>query len=167
MRVDVVRVEPLDHSPPSFSFSLNRAAVEGDATYWLHLVGFSLYSGLIGFLLVERAERGRFSLVVYTFVMAVHFLIVGHSLAEEQGAEHRGLFRWLLALSVLAGWVLGATTPLSEMMFARLFAILAGGVVITSLTHELPGDRKGRFWPFFLGAILFALALFASELEFK
>ena len=42
-------------------------------------------------------------------------------------------------------------TPLPEVLLARLFAVLAGGVVITSLGAELPDDREGRFWPFCLG----------------
>ena len=134
-----------------------------DAVYWVHLIGFVAYSCLIGYLLVERAERGLLPLAAYTFAMAVHFLIVGHSLAEEHGLQHRSSGKWLLALSVLAGCLLGLTTHLSETMFARLFAVLAGGVVITSIGHELPGDRQGRFWPFCLGAVIFALVLFASE----
>jgi hypothetical protein len=136
---------------------------ERDAVFWLHLIGFAAYSGLIGYLLVERAEQGLLALAAYTFVMAVHFLIVGHSLAEEHGLQDRSSSGWILAGSVLAGWLLGSTTQLSESMFARLFAVLAGGVVITSLRHELPDDRHGRFWPFCLGAVLFALALFSSE----
>jgi hypothetical protein len=44
-------------------------------------------------------------------------------------------------------------------VFARLFAVLAGGVVITSLSAELPGDREGRFWPFCLGAAVYAVLL--------
>jgi hypothetical protein len=136
---------------------------ERDPVYWLHLIGFATYSGLIGYLLVERAERGLPALAAYTVAMAVHFVIVGHSLVEEHGLQHRWSGEWLLALSVLAGCLLGSTTHLSETMFARLFAVLAGGVLITSLRHELPGDRQGRFWPFSLGAIFFALALFASE----
>jgi len=133
-----------------------------DLVFWLHLIGFALYSSLIGYLLIERAEKGWLALAAYTFVMAVHFLIIGHSLAEE-GPQQRWLRRWFLASSVLAGWLLGSAVHLSETTFARLFAVLAGGVVITSLRHELPGSRRGRFWPFFLGAAAFALALLASE----
>jgi hypothetical protein len=134
-----------------------------DTIYWLHLVGFAVYSGLIGYLLVERAERGWLSLAAYAIAMAVHFLIVGHSLAEEHGLQHRSSGVWLLALSVLAGCLLGSTIRLSETMFARLLAVIAGGVVITSVGHELPGERQGRFWPFCLGAVLFALMLLGSE----
>jgi hypothetical protein len=62
----------------------------------------------------------------------------------------------LLAASVLLGWLIGVALPLSEVAVARLFAVLAGGVVITSLRAELPDERTGRFWPFCIGAILFA-----------
>jgi hypothetical protein len=136
---------------------------ERDAVYWLHLIGFAAYSCLIGYLVIERAERGWLALATYTFAMAVHFLIVGHALSEEHGLQHRSSRGWLLAFCVLAGWLMGSTSRLSEPMFARLFAMLAGGVVITSIGHELPGDRRGRFWPFCSGAVLFALVLFVSE----
>jgi len=94
--------------------------------------------------------------------MAVHFLIVDHSLGEEHGRAYRPRGRWLLAASVLVGWLIGVMAPLSEVAVARLFAVLAGGVVITSLRSELPDDREGRFWPFCLGAVLFAAVLLAA-----
>src|SRR5262245_47804853 len=37
----------------------------GGVLYWLHIAGFAAYSGLIGYLLVERAERGPVALAVY------------------------------------------------------------------------------------------------------
>jgi hypothetical protein len=155
----------LDHMVLSKREERRDAIITGerDTIYLLHLAGFAVYSGVIGYLLLERAERGWLSLAAYTFAMAVHFLIVEHSLDEEHGGQHRSSGRWLLALSVLVGWLLSSAGHLSEATFARLFAILAGGVVITSIGHELPGERQGRFWPFCLGAGLFALALFASE----
>ncbi len=132
------------------------AAGEADAVFWLQLAGYAAYSALIGYLVVERAERGVLALSVYTFAMAVHFLIVDHSLAEDHGRAYGRRGRWLLATSVLAGWLIGVMAPLSEVAVARLFAVLAGGVVITSLRAELPDDREGRFWPFCFGAVIFA-----------
>jgi len=138
------------------------AVGDADAVFWLQLAGYAAYSALIGYLVIERAERGALPLIAYTFAMAVHFLIVDHSLAEEHGRAYRPRGRWLLAASVLVGWLIGVVAPLSEVAVARLFAVLAGGVVITSLRAELPDDREGRFWPFCLGAVIFAAVLIVA-----
>jgi hypothetical protein len=66
------------------------------------------------------------------------------------------LGRWLLAASVIAGWLLQAMASLSDVTLARLFAVLPNGVVITSLRAELPDEREGRFWPFCLAAVILA-----------
>jgi hypothetical protein len=134
----------------------------GGAAYWLHLAGFAAYSALIGYALVERAERGAWALAVYAFAMALHFLILDHTLREEHGRFYGPTARSLLAGSVLIGWLMGARTPLSDVVFARVFAVLAGGVVITTVTAELPGERRGRFWPFCLGALGYAALLFLT-----
>jgi hypothetical protein len=115
------------------------AAEAPDPVYWLHLGGFAAYSALIGYLLVERAERGPLALAVYGLAMALHFLIVDHSLREEHGPVYDHGGRWVLAATVFAGWMAGATTPLSEVVFARLFAVLAGG----RRDHE-PQGRAAR-----------------------
>ena len=132
---------------------------EPDAAYWLHIAGYAGYSALIGYLLIERVERGYAALTVYVLAMAIHFLVVNHSLSEEHGNIYRRHGHWVLAASVLAGWAIGATLTLSDATFARLFALLAGGVVITSLRSELPDDRSGRFWPFCIAAVVFAMVL--------
>jgi hypothetical protein len=131
----------------------------GDAVYWLHLAGFTAYSLLIGYLLAERAERGALSLALYALAMAVHFVVVNHTLAEEHGEVYRRRGHWLLALAVLGGCGLGLLVQIGEVALARLFALLAGGVVICSLSAELPDERQGRFWPFCLAALAFALML--------
>ncbi len=139
----------------------SRAAGPGrrdGALFGLHLAGFTLYSGLIGYLLVERAASHG-ALGFYAFAMGLHFLIVDHALTEEHGDRYRRVGRWVLAASVPVGWLLGEFETLSEVNFARLFAVLAGGVVITSLRGELPDQDRGQFWPFCLGAVLFSLVL--------
>ena len=135
------------------------AAGDTDSVYWVQLAGYAAYSALIAYLVIERAERGTLALVLYTFAMAVHFLIIDHSLEEEHERMYDWRGRWFLVASVLGGWLVGVLMPLSEVMVARLFAILAGGVVITSLRAELPDDREGRFWPFCIGAVVFAALL--------
>ena len=135
------------------------AAGTADAVFRLQLAGYAAYSALIGYLVVERAGRGAVPLILYMVAMAVHFLIVDHSLTEEHGRAYGRGARWVLAASIVAGWLIALATTLSETVVARLFAVLVGGVVITSLRSELPDDRKGRFWPFCLSAVIFATVL--------
>jgi hypothetical protein len=51
------------------------------------------------------------------------------------------------------------TIELSETALARLFAVLAGGVVIMTASAELSRDREGRFWFFTLGEVGYAALL--------
>ena len=108
---------------------------------------------------INMPRFGLLSLILYTFAMALHFVVVNHSLSEEHGDLYRRHGHWVLAASVIAGWGLGRIEPFSDAVFARLFALLAGGVVITSLRAELPDDRRGRFWPFCLSAAGFSSLL--------
>ena len=129
---------------------------------WLQVVGFAVYSWMIGYLLVERAERSMLALALYVVAMGLHFLIVDHSLQEKRGQSYRRCGRWVLAASVPLGCVAGTTMPIDEVTFARLFAFIAGGMVITSAQSELPDERDGRFWPFTAGAMLYAILILAT-----
>lgn len=135
---------------------------EFDFADWLQVAGFAIYSWMIGYLLVERAEKGALALALYVVAMALHFLIVDHSLQEKRGQSYRRFGRWILAASVPLGCWAGTLLPISEVTFARLFAIIAGGMVMTSAQAELPTEREGRFWPFCLGAIVYAVVLLAT-----
>ena len=130
----------------------------GDPVYWLHVGGFAAYSAVIGYLLVERAKYGALALVLYTAAMAFHFAVVDRSLRHEHGHAYDQRGRWALATSVLVGCLLGMVTRLSDLSVARIFAFVAGGVVITSATAELPA-RDGRFWAFCLGAGVYTVLL--------
>lgn len=94
--------------------------------------------------------------------MAFHFLVIEHALRGEHGRAYDRVGRWILAGGVLAGWLVGVTTHVSEAFVSRLFAVVVGGVVITSMKAELPRDGEGRFGPFCLGAAAYAFLLLAA-----
>jgi hypothetical protein len=125
----------------------------------VQITGFAAYSALIGYLLVERAEKGPLSLGLYTFAMALHFFVTDHSLAREHGARYLTTGRWVLAAAVLIGWTVGVLVPLPVGVMVVLFGFIAGGVVINSVKGELPEEGEGRFWPFLAGAAGYALLL--------
>lgn len=129
---------------------------EGDATqpgvFWLHMVSFSLYNALIGYLLMHREEPGLLNLCVYVVAMALHFMVNDYSLQEDHKRAYRYLGRWILSGAVVFGWVIGAQTEISDAITAILFAFLAGGIILNVLKEELPQERDSRFWTFALGA---------------
>jgi hypothetical protein len=128
----------------------------GDRVYRLHLLGFALYCWLVGYLLVDRAARGTVALVFYTIALGLHGIMVDHSLRHEHGRAYERVGHWVLAAAVLGGCLAAVALPVPDRWMARIFAFVAGGVVITSVRSELPGERKARFGAFLVGAAAFA-----------
>lgn len=143
--------------------SIQRVSDRPGPLFALHIAGYALYCALISYLLHERSDDGLAALALYTLAMGVHFLIVDHALEEHHGEAYVVHGRWVLVASVLAGAALGVFVTLPDLAVARLFALLAGGVVITSLRSELPDQRTGRFWAFCLGALVYAVLLMLAE----
>lgn len=133
------------------------------AAFQLRIGGYALYSWLIGYLLLSRLIQGRLALGLYGVAMALHFAIIGNGLMRDHGHAFHRRGRWLLTASVLAGWLTSATAPVGEIILARLFAFVAGGVVMTSMNEELPRDHEGRFWWFVLGAAGYTLVLLMAS----
>jgi len=139
--------------------------VEGsaDKIFWLQISGYALYSWVIGYLLLDRAANGGHSLGLYAIAMALHLTVVGNALAREHGPAYARVGWWILSGSMLLGWLASVTTELPEITIHRLFAFVAGGVVMTSMNEELPRERAGLFWWFTLGAVVYAaLLVFAA-----
>ena len=135
--------------------SRRTAREPGDSTdarvFWLHIGSFCLYNVLIGYLLLHREETGLWSLLIYVVAMSLHFVTNDFGLREDHKARYDRLGRWLIAGAVIAGWLLGALTSVSEALIGFLFAFLAGGVVLNVLKEELPEEKNSRFLPFALG----------------
>jgi len=128
----------------------------------IHIAGYALYGVIIGDALVSRAAQGVAALWVYAVAMVFHLLVVTSALTREHGSQYRRRGRWVLAASVVAGLALAALAPLSEIFMARLFALVAGGVLMTSANEELPRDKGGRFGWFATGACAYGALLYLT-----
>jgi hypothetical protein len=139
------------------------AAGEDDRTsaavFWLHIASFTLYNALVGYLLVHREVPTALGLVFLTVAMAVHFVVNDFGLREHHKDLYTRYGRWLLAAAVLAGWLVGVLTRISDAAVAVLLAFLGGGVILNVLKEELPDERASRFWPFALGVAIYAALL--------
>jgi hypothetical protein len=127
--------------------------------FWSHIGGFALYGWIIGDALVGRGMRGGVQLLLFTVAMGLHLLVVASSLSREHGRAYLRWGRWVLAASVVTGWLAAALALLSAAWGARLFAFVAGGVLMTSAKEELPEERGGRVGWFVLGTAAYAALL--------
>lgn len=150
-------------------YGLERAALRsreetpGDTTdpsvFWLHVVAFSLYNVLIGYLLLHREITTTAALLLFATAMGLHFFVNDYGLRQHHKERYHRIGRWVLAAAVLGGWALGAVTEVGEPLLAVLLAFLGGGVILNVLKEELPEERRSRFWPFVLGTTGYTLLL--------
>jgi hypothetical protein len=108
-----------------------REATE-DGVFWIHTASFAAYNVLFGYLLVHREEPGMLSLSSFGLAIGLHFLVTDFGLRQDHNEKYDRLVRWILAASVLAGFILGRIVTLHELGTSALFAFLAGGIVLTS-----------------------------------
>lgn len=127
--------------------------------FWVHMVSFSTYNMLIGYLLIHREENSPFSLFLFVTAMGLHFIVNDYGLSEHHEELYRRLGRWIITAAILVGWVMGFVTDLPELIIPILMAFLAGGITLNVLKEELPAERKSRFWAFLLGATLYTILL--------
>ena len=108
--------------------------------FWLSICSFTIYSGLIGNLLVEQVRAGAGNLYLFTGAMGLHFLVNDYGLREHHQARYRRIGRWLLSAAVLMGAVLGMYREVPAVLVSALVVFLAGGVILNVRKEELPAD---------------------------
>ncbi|SFM15443.1 hypothetical protein [Methylobacterium pseudosasicola] len=124
----------------------------GAGVFWIHMASFRLYNGLVGYLLLHRETTGIAPLGFFTVAMALHFVVTDYGLNDDHKAAYRRTGRWVLVAAVVAGFLVGAVTVVSDAAIAALTAFLGGGVILNVLKDEVPSERQSRFWAFALGA---------------
>jgi hypothetical protein len=140
-------------------FAVRARSHQGRRPYWAEIAGYSLYTILIGYLLVHREDASLVSLELFIFAMGLHLFLVDVELVERFPGMYHPWGRVLLAASVLVGWMLGALHALPDSFTSRLFAFVIGGVVVLSAQEELPEGGGRPFWWFAGGAFAYATLL--------
>ena len=139
----------------------NQKDITDTGVFWLHMASFSIYNALIGYLLLHREERGNWDLLLFFVAMALHFVVNDDGLRENHKGDYTRIGRWILAAAIIAGWVIGRATEISEAAIAVIFAFIAGGIILNVVKEELPEERESRFWAFALGAAVYSALMVA------
>lgn len=142
----------------------NRHARAGDdctgtGAFWLSIGSFAVYNAIVGYLLLRGELDELSALALYTFALAVHFVVNDFGLREHHKDAYERIGRWIIAAAVLVGWLLGVTTDLSERAISLVIAFIAGGVILNVLKEELPSEHGARLMPFLAGTVLYTVLL--------
>ena len=122
----------------------------------LHGVVFAAYSVLVGYLVAHADEvrTGYVPHVAVGVVMAVHLFAVDHQLRGWHRAAFDRVLRYVLALSVVAGWCIGHWLELGKDAVAIWSSILAGGILVNVFSEEFPRGGRGDARAFLFGVVL-------------
>ena len=125
----------------------------------LHAGAFTTYSFMVGNLLADLPWSEQilpYPIVGLVFVF--HFFGITHQLRQWHPEEFERYIRWLLALSVAAGWLVGIVIPLPKSVTIAVAGFVAGAIVTNVMMEELPRHETGRLGPFLAGVGFLVLA---------
>lgn len=125
----------------------------------LEIGAFSLYNGLIGYLLSELSGENIAAYAIYFIVFSFHFIANNRILHLTHEDLYTKAGRWILAISVLTGWILYQTTHASDLTLAFLSSFLTGGIVLNILNDELPEESKSSYAAFLIGMVFITVLL--------
>ncbi|MEM6255113.1 MAG: hypothetical protein AAF821_19535 [Cyanobacteria bacterium P01_D01_bin.156] len=129
--------------------------------FWIHIISFGIYNGILGYLLRESENHGLVACLILFFALALHFLVNDVGLRGHHRHMYDRIGRWLLAGAIVLGWVLGEQFHLDGAAIAAIWALVAGGIILNVLKEELPEEQESHFGMFCTGAGLYALILLA------
>lgn len=132
---------------------------ETTGIFWVHIFSFAIYNFLIGYLLVHREDNTYYSLFIFTTAMAFHFVVNDFGLLDHYEASYQNRGRWIIASSVILGWVVGSVTEIHDAYIGIMYAFIAGAVIMNVLKEELPEERKSNFLYFLLGIVVYTIVL--------
>ena len=125
--------------------------------FWISITAFAAYNLVIGYSMARQPDT-----VVYSFAMAVHFIVNDYGLRQRYRQRYDAVGRWVLAGAVVLGGGAGGLVRAPEVAVTSMLAFIAGGIVLNVFKEELPDERESRPVPFLIGAGGFAVLLLAA-----
>jgi hypothetical protein len=132
---------------------------------WILASSIWIYSVFVGYMFTEQTGGGYEPLFIIACAMAAHFIGLHHVFCSRNPTMYATKFRIAYCGGPLLGCVLGLVTEPPYTVLACGFAWMAGGLVSSAMSQELPRVKNRRQLFFFcLGAALFALLILLAEL---
>ncbi|MBL7479010.1 hypothetical protein [Legionella bononiensis] len=146
-----------------FDLVAERYRDEGDydgMVYGLHLTMFCLYNFLITYTMSLRALTSISATVLFTFAMALHFVLTDRKFCRFYSTQFNHLGRFILISALLVGWICSVLfDPVNVLIAAFMLAFLAGSVLLNVFREEIPVSGLASYYWFSFGALLIMFLL--------
>jgi hypothetical protein len=119
--------------------------------------GVTVYSLMVGYLLVDFVRPNPIAYILAGLAMALHFVGVSHTFRERDPRWFDTWVRWLLPAGLWVGAALAAVSALPREFLISGNAFLAGVMLMAIMTEEIRVGEDTPFAPFLTGAGLFLL----------
>lgn len=130
-------------------------------SFALSMASYAIFNFLVGYAVTYKNDPDIQPLALFTLAIALHYFTNDYTLNKEHGEAYKSYGRWVLASSLLAGWVVGNLFIISSAAIALINAFVGGGVIMNVIRHELPTDNPNSTATFLIGAIFYTAILFA------
>lgn len=140
---------------------LTREDCTTPAVFWVHTGAFALYNGLLGYLLSDAEHHGLVPCALLFFALALHFTVNDHAFRSHHKTSYDRYGRWILAFTVVAGYLIGVAYQVGEAAIALLWAFVAGGLILNVIKDELPGQHQSSLSAFLVGLGAYSALLLA------
>lgn len=128
--------------------------------YELHLMMFCFYNFLITYTMSIRALSSITATVLFTFSMALHFVLTDRKFSRYYAFRFNHLGRFILISALLFGWICSVIfDPVNVLLASFMLAFLAGSVMLNVFREELPATGLTSYAWFTFGVLVIALIL--------
>lgn len=136
------------------------------ALFWLQILFFGFYNMLVAYTVISHNVLGV-QAVFYGLAVGLHFVAVAHDLWREYADIYNQVGRYVLAVGIIAGWIMAMMVNLTPLMESVIFAFISGAMILNVLKYELPPDEEAHFPTFAIGVVAYTTVTMSLKFFFQ
>ncbi len=124
--------------------------------YLTHIGVMTYLSFSITAVMPAIGHESIYSLLLFTLIMAFHFILEDHALSHHFPTRFNHWGRYTIMLGVLGGWIFGTSINHGSHTFTTVFmnAFLAGALIISTTKTEFSLLEGKSHFPTFLASLI-------------
>lgn len=149
-----------------FAYTVQRAAASPTTTlsqmkrkFWGQVTAYAIFNAMIGYSLANKNDPDIQPIILFTIAVGLHYYINDYNLRESNPELYESEARYVIALGLIAGWVVGLFWQIPEAALAIILSFLSGGIMMNVFRHEIPADNPNNYTSFVFGAVTYACIL--------